>query len=151
MYWTDASIIPKGYEYLEKYKVIAPSAYPKKTFVSGEPTLENVKNRLGELLEILPSQSAFGRSKLALFMSDDKDDCDNFMKYTQTNFFAALTLQEPNRSATFGDIIPLQDFTANSDIDWSKSIPEIDQQLYRKYNLTSEEIDFIEARVKAME
>ena len=46
--------------------------------------------------------------------------------------------------------VPLQDFTPASDIDWSKSIPEIDQQLYAKYGLTQEEIDFIESHVKEM-
>lgn len=46
--------------------------------------------------------------------------------------------------------VPLQDFTSHSDIDWSKSIPEIDQQLYKKYNLSPEEIDFIETHVKEM-
>lgn len=40
---------------------------------------------------------------------------------------------------------------ANSDIDWSKSIPEIDKQLYKKYGLSAEEIDFIEKMVKPME
>ena len=39
----------------------------------------------------------------------------------------------------------------NSDIDWSKSIPEIDQQLYKKYGLTPDEIKFIETHVKEME
>lgn len=29
--------------------------------------------------------------------------------------------------------------------------PEIDQQLYKKYNLTEEEINFIESKIKAME
>ena len=47
-------------------------------------------------------------------------------------------------------MIPLQDFTSASDIDWSKSIPEIDQQLYVKYGLDAEEIDFIETHVKPM-
>ena len=46
--------------------------------------------------------------------------------------------------------VPLQDFTPNSDIDWSVSIPEIDKQLYKKYGLTGEEIDFIESHVKEM-
>jgi hypothetical protein len=41
-------------------------------------------------------------------------------------------------------------FTDNSDIDWSKSIPEIDQQLYKKYNLSAEEIAFIEEKVQPM-
>ena len=46
--------------------------------------------------------------------------------------------------------VPLQDFTASSDIDWSKSVHEIDLQLYRKYGLSVEEINFIEANVKEM-
>ena len=47
--------------------------------------------------------------------------------------------------------IPIQDFTPSSDIDWSQSIADIDKQLYKKYNLTPEEIDFIETHVKEME
>ena len=47
--------------------------------------------------------------------------------------------------------VPLQDFTARSDIDWSKSVKEIDQQLYRKYKLSKAEIKFIETHVKEME
>ena len=46
--------------------------------------------------------------------------------------------------------VPMQDFTANSDIDWTKSVAEIDRQLYKKYGLTQEEIDFIETKVKEM-
>ena len=40
--------------------------------------------------------------------------------------------------------------TPASDIDWSKSIPEIDQQFYAKYGLDVEEVDFIEIHVKPM-
>ena len=47
--------------------------------------------------------------------------------------------------------IPLQDFTSASDIDWTQSIPDIDKQLYKKYNLSPEEITFIESKIKAME
>ena len=46
--------------------------------------------------------------------------------------------------------VPLQDFTAHSDIDWSKSVAEIDRQLYRKYDLAADEIEFIETHVKEM-
>ena len=45
----------------------------------------------------------------------------------------------------------MQDFTSNSDIDWNKSIPEIDQQLYAKYGLDVLEIEFIESMIKPME
>lgn len=46
--------------------------------------------------------------------------------------------------------VPIQNFTTKSDIDWTLSIPEIDQQLYRKYDLNQEEIEFIESHVKEM-
>jgi len=46
--------------------------------------------------------------------------------------------------------VPLQDFTSKSDIDWSKSVAEIDKQLYKKYKLSKEEIEFIESHVKEM-
>ena len=44
----------------------------------------------------------------------------------------------------------MQDFTSNSDINWSASIRDIDQQLYKKYGLSQQEIDFIESHVKEM-
>ena len=49
------------------------------------------------------------------------------------------------------EYVPLQDFSKNSDIDWSKSIKEIDQQLYKKYGLNENEIKFIEEKIKPME
>lgn len=47
-------------------------------------------------------------------------------------------------------MIPIQDFTPNSDINWNTSIANIDKQLYKKYGLTAEEIQFIETNVKEM-
>ena len=47
--------------------------------------------------------------------------------------------------------VPMQDFTNSSDINWSKAISEVDEQLYKKYSLTQEEIDFIESTIKPME
>jgi type II restriction enzyme len=38
-----------------------------------------------------------------------------------------------------------------SDIDWAQSIGDIDKQLYAKYGLDENEIEFIETHVKAME
>ena len=42
--------------------------------------------------------------------------------------------------------VPLQDFTDKSDIDWGKSVSEIDQQLYTKYGLSEDVISFIESK-----
>ena len=46
--------------------------------------------------------------------------------------------------------VPLQDFTPSSDIDWSKSIAEIDEQLFDKYDLDEQERNFIRTKVKEM-
>lgn len=47
--------------------------------------------------------------------------------------------------------VPLQDFTSNSDIDWTQPVADIDRQLYAKYGLDDEEIQFIESHVKEMD
>ena len=75
------------------------------------------------------------------------------MKYIKTKF--ARTLLDVLKVTQDNDrgvwkYVPLQDFTPSSDIDWSKSIHEIDLQLYRKYGLSVEEIEFIETHVKEM-
>lgn len=46
--------------------------------------------------------------------------------------------------------VPLQNLTEGSDIDWSKSVAEIDAQLYAKYGLTDDEVTFIESMIKPM-
>lgn len=48
-------------------------------------------------------------------------------------------------------LVPLQDFTEDSDIDWTQSVAGIDRQLYHKYGLDEVEISFIEEKVRAME
>lgn len=75
------------------------------------------------------------------------------MKYIKTKFCRALlgTLKiTPHNSKDTWKNIPLQDFTTSSDINWSVTIPDIDKQLYKKYNLSDEEINFIETKVKEM-
>ena len=75
------------------------------------------------------------------------------MKYVKTKFARAmlgiLKVTQNNAKPTW-KYVPLQDFTSSSDIDWSKSVHEIDLQLYRKYGLDEKEIEFIETHVKEM-
>lgn len=75
------------------------------------------------------------------------------LKYIQTKFartlLGTLKVTQDNPKETWANV-PMQDFTTNSDIDWSKSIPEIDAQLYAKYGLSEEEIAFIESMIKPM-
>ena len=74
-------------------------------------------------------------------------------KYIKTKFARALLSVlkvTQNGNKPVWKMIPIQDFTPASDIDWSKSIHEIDLQLYRKCGLDEKEIEFIESHVKEM-
>ena len=77
----------------------------------------------------------------------------NCLKYIKTKFarvlLGSLKITQDNNKETWKNV-PLQDFTSNSDIDWSQSVSEIDAQLYRKYGLSDEEVAFIESKVKEM-
>lgn len=78
----------------------------------------------------------------------------NVIAYINSKFFRFLVLiRKPTQHLLKGvyKFVPMQDFTEKSDIDWSVPIPEIDKQLYKKYNLTQEEIGFIESMIKPME
>ena len=85
---------------------------------------------------------------------DSQAEAENCMKYIKTKFarcmLGVLKITQDN-TADKWKYVPLQDFTQNSDIDWSKSVHDIDQQLYAKYGLDEHEVEFIESKVKAME
>ena len=77
-------------------------------------------------------------------------NCNKYLKTKFVRFMIGIRKQDQGASRDVYSFVPIQDFSDNSDIDWSKSIPEIDQQLYAKYHLTNEEIDFIEKMIKPM-
>ena len=89
---------------------------------------------------------------IGMFATEAEAEC--LRKYIKTKFARALLgvkkVTQHNPKATW-EYVPMQDFTAASDIDWSKTICEIDTQLYAKYTLTEDEITFIETKVKEME
>lgn len=127
---------------LSKWKVIVPAA--------------NGSGALGEVLSTpLIGQPLIGHTET--FMSigsfDTEEEAQSLLKYVKSKFARALlgilktTQHNPPEKWQF---IPLQNFTDASDIDWSKSVAEIDKQLYTKYGLSDEEIDFIESHVKEM-
>jgi len=79
---------------------------------------------------------------------------NNVVSYTQTKFFhflVSLIKLTQNAMKKVYTFVPLQNFSSGSDIDWNKSTQEIDQQLYAKYNLSQEEIEFIEEMIKPMD
>ena len=82
------------------------------------------------------------------------EETKNAQKYFYTKFFRAVfykrKMSQNTARETYSDV-PIQNFTNNSDIDWSVSVSEIDKQLYKKYGLDKDEIVFIEEKIKEME
>ena len=112
--------------------------------------------KFGEILSI-PTIGAPGVGHTDTFISIGKfstlQETKACLTYIKSKFARALLgvakATQDNSPFTWR-YVPLQDFTANSDIDWSQSVADIDKQLYRKYGLDNKEIAFIETHVKEM-
>ena len=85
---------------------------------------------------------------------DNESEAQAAYKYIISKFartmLGVLKITQHNPISTW-KYVPLQDFTNHSDIDWTKSVHEIDLQLYDKYGLSADERNFIETHVKAMD
>lgn len=133
---------------LDRYKIIIPKS--------------NGSGSIGEVLstpligEPLIGEPLIGHTQtfISIGAFETLFEAQAAFKYIKTKFARALlgTLKvtQDNKKDVWTNV-PLQDFTAESDIDWSKSIPEIDRQLYAKYHLDESEIAFIESMIKPME
>lgn len=128
---------------IRKYKVLVPRS--------------NGSGALGEVLSTpLIGEPLIGYTQtfIGIGAFTNIKEASAAFKYIKTKFartmLGILKVTQDNNRETWREV-PWQDFTSNSDIDWTKSVHEIDLQLYKKYHLTDEEINFIETKVQAME
>ena len=130
-------------KFIDKYNVASPEA--------------NSNGRFGERLtvgEVLSPEEGATDTFISLGAFDTKFEALALQKYMKTKFFRALLgVKKVTQHCPpmVWEMIPCQEFSENSDIDWSKSIHEIDLLLYKKYGLSDEEIAFIESKVKPMD
>lgn len=127
---------------LEFFKVIVPKS-------NGSGAIGEVLSTplIGEpLIGVTQSFISFGAFKT-------RYEATATLKYIRSKFartlLGSLKVTQHNPKDTWANV-PLQDFTSNSDIDWSKDVADIDRQLYAKYGLNDEEIAFIESMIKPM-
>lgn len=135
--------IPKRNEGLDKYKVFIAEAYGCGAI--GEVPSTPVLSTPGELCT---------ETFLQIGPFDTKEEASNIIKYIRTKTFRCLVgiqKQTQHTTAKAYRFVPMQNFTNTSDINWSLSVPEIDEQLYKKYNFSEEEISFIEFMIKPMD
>ncbi len=130
--------VPSNFEY---YKVLLPES-------NGSGAFETLSGPIVEEPKVGHTQTFISMGGFR-----NRSEAENLLRYLKTKFCRALlgTLKttQHNSKATWINV-PLQDFTPSSDIDWSKSIAEIDEQLFDKYGLDEAEREFIRTKVKEM-
>lgn len=136
-----------GPESFNRFKVIVPASRGHLGTLGTEPALVIGEPVLGE------PETGVTQTFITIGSFETQVEAANCLKYIQSKFartmLGILKITQHNPSAAW-KYVPRQDFTDESDIDWSKAIPEIDQQLYQKYSLDAHEIEFIESHVKPM-
>ena len=143
--------VSKGTEYIDKFKIVVGRFVPSNGEMSIKPG--DGYRVLTEPQILLPTEiNTETYIDTAVFKT--QEEATNYKKYLLTKFARFLLRQgitSVNVTKECFAFVPMQEFTQNSDIDWSKSLPDIDKQLYNKYYLTNEEIAFIEKMIKSMQ
>ncbi len=137
-----------GPENFDKFKVVAPASRGHLGKLGDEPALILGEPLLGE------PQVAVTQTFITIGSFQTKAEADACMKYVKSKFarvMLGILKATQHNPAKVWKYVPSQDFTSSSDIDWTKPIPEIDQQLYAKYGLDDDEIAFVEDHVKPMD
>ena len=132
-------------EWIDKWKVYVPRA----NNIGTELNDDNLNSFIGEPNSVCTeAYIVVGAGKI-----NDKSSAMNVSKYLTTKFVRFLHRQakaSQDASSKTYKFIPIEDFTNESDIDWSKSISEIDEKLFDKYGLTNEEREHIKSSIKDM-
>ena len=141
--YIDMKFVDKKNPTIDKWKVLIPSA--------------NGSGALGEVISTpLVGRPLVGYTQtfIAIGAFDTENAANACLKYVKSKFarvmLGVLKVTQSNNPAVWC-YVPNQDFTPASDIDWSQSVADIDKQLYKKYELSEDEIAFIDEKVKAME
>lgn len=132
--------VPKRKEWIGKYKLLISKAFSANSI---NPP---------EFIEAGP-QVICTETFLVIGPFDSEFELRYCHQFTKSNFFKILLYFGRGTMQVSQDVfrfIPLENFTDKSDIDWDKSIQEIDRQLYTKYKLSNEEINFMESLIKPM-
>lgn len=162
-----------GYEYIQMIGLLGTkrvTKYVRRDYIKTPDNFEFYKvilpasNGSGSIGEVLSTpvigqpvigQPVIGHTQtfISIGRCQTEAEAQNLLKYIKSKFcrvmlgILKITQHNPPEKWRY---VPLQDFTSLSDIDWSKSVAEIDRQLYAKYGLSDEEINFIETHVKEM-
>lgn len=143
-----AEDVKTNFEYVNKYKVLLSQTSAEH---ANEPSKDGKYRVLTSSMKVIGKNAVCTHSYLIINPCDSEETCKNILKYLNTKFVRYLLLQAMSSihitSSTFV-FVPKQNFESNEDIDWSLSITDINKQLYKKYDLTCNEIESIESKIK---
>lgn len=134
--WIKLSDLPKNVKTKDLNKVFIPAANGSTDSVLGIPFYGEPNSVCSQTYLVIgydPEQHNF-----------TKTECENIISYIKTRFFRYLvSIKKKTQNGPRGvyQFVPMQDF----------SKPWTDEELYKKYDLTQEEIDFIESMIRPME
>jgi site-specific DNA-methyltransferase (adenine-specific) len=136
----DRNQVTKGADLVGKWKVLLSKTSSEH---AGQPD-KTGRKRVFSRIEVMPPRSVATESYLVVGPFGSKQMAQNAAEYLRTRFVrylvsAILLTQNITRSSFF--FVPSQDF----------SKPWTDAELYRKYRLTSSEIERIESTIRPME
>lgn len=129
------NLIKQNINWLYKYKVCISYAYGER---GSFPYLVLGKPFIGS------PNSCCSETYLVISPCDSSIICENIISYIKTKFFRFLVLLKKNTQHATRNVysfVPIQDF----------SKPWTDAELYAKYKLSQNEIDFIESMIRPME
>lgn len=147
--YIDRSLIKKNVEIIDKWKIFT----SKGNGGAGILTEGKKVAILGKSFVGQPN-SICTDSLIPIGCFDSETEAINLQKYMTTKFLrfmVGILKSSQNIYQVVYRFVPVLDFTNESDIDWDKSISEIDKQIYAKFGLSDDEVQLIESLVKEME
>lgn len=135
--WISENDIPKNIETKDFHKVYIPAAggSGNDDIVLGKPFYGEPNSVCSQTYLVIGYDKSHNLTK---------ENCKNIITYIKTKFFRYLvSIKKKTQNGPRGvyQFVPMQDF----------SKPWTDQELYKKYNLSQEEINFIESMIRPME
>ena len=128
-----------GTEMIDQWKIIISRLTAEH---AGQPAKDG-KYRVLSTMELLKPGEICSETYLVAGAFDSKEEATNYMDYLKTQFVRFLILQiamtQQLSKASFA-FVPCQDFTRK----WT------DKQLFEKYDLSSEEVNYIQGMIKEM-
>ena len=135
------SEINKGFDTVNKYKILISKTGSEH---AGEPGKDGSFKVLTSSVKVIGPGEVCTHSYFVIGCYDNNIMAENTLSYLKTRFVRFLILQSMssiNLSKLVFSFVPMQDFSKS----WT------DTELYEKYDLTDEEIAFIESMIKPMD